>query len=110
MKMYHAAQLSDLESIQADGLRAPVYMTPELTTAENYGFANSDSTVIFEINIDESLFHADSEFVKNAGEDFRDSENPVLAESLSNGSVWVSNMVPVTNAILRIYEDYDLVE
>lgn len=102
MRMYHSTSIEAAEKIKDSGsIRGPVYLTPKLEIAEEYGANNSSDFVIIAVDVDEALFCADLEFVK-CGDD-------ALAESLENGSVYVDGDVAVASAEFIRYEDYEAV-
>lgn len=99
MIMYHGTTIENFESIKRDKrLIGPVYITPKKCVAEEYAFANSGNVVIIELDVDESLFNVDAEFVNEWNID----------KSLEAGSVYTKCDLPIKHASFEIYEDYEL--
>jgi len=101
MTMYHGTTKTAYELIKENNvLNAPVYLTPNKQTAENYAANNSADYIVIEIEVDESLFQADREFVSGMEENW-------LEESLNNGSIYIDSDISIDNAKITVYEDYE---
>ena len=104
MTMYHGTTKENYSKIvKTNTLNAPVYLTPNKNTAEDYAANNSADYMVIEIDVDESLFIADGEFVSGMEEDW-------IAESLENGSIYVDTDIDIKNADVTIYEDFEEME
>jgi len=101
--LYHGTTKENAELIKQSGkLSAPVYMTPNFDTAEEYAANNSPDYVVIELYVDESDLTYDSEFCGN--------ESDLIQESLENGSVVSEVDLDITNCDFKYFEDYELVE
>lgn len=100
MTMYHGTL--SIDQIVSDGfLRGPVYLTPDKNLAEDYAANNSPDYSVIEMEIAESLFVADREFVKSGGG---------VQESLENGSIRLESDLILENVKITNYIDYEEVE
>ena len=100
MKMYHSTSVEAAKEIKTDGfLVGPVYLTPSRKIAEAYGANNSDKFFVIELDVDESLFCADAEFVKGEM-----SIDQAVEESLSNGSVYIDGDLSIEGAEFHFFE------
>ncbi len=103
--MYHGTTKEAFEQIKNDGiLNAPVYLTPDFDTAADYAANNSADYVVITVDVDESLFCADNEFISGD-----DCLNPVEA-SLESGSVFIDSEVAIDGATFAFFEDYEEIE
>jgi RNA:NAD 2'-phosphotransferase (TPT1/KptA family) len=101
MTMYHGTTKDNYNLIKETGiLNSHVYLTPEKQIAVDYAANNSADYVVIEIEVDESLFQADREFVSGMEENW-------VEESLDNGSIYVDCNVEIKNATITVYEDYE---
>ncbi len=104
MRMYHGTTKTAYEEIKKNNiLNAPVYLTPDKQTAIDYAANNSTDFAVIEIEVDESLFQADNEFVSGWEEDR-------LKESLNNGSIRIDSDLLIDGAKITLYEDYEELE
>jgi len=101
MTMYHGTTKTAFSEIgKTNILNAPVYLTPKKQIAEDYAANNSADYIVIEIEVDESLFQADREFVSGLEENW-------LEESLDNGSIYIDSNISIDNAKITVYEDYE---
>ena len=101
MTMYHGTtKTAFIEIGKTNILNAPVYLTPKKQIAEDYAANNSADYIVIEIEVDESLFQADREFVSGLEENW-------LEESLDNGSIYIDSNISIDNAKITVYEDYE---
>lgn len=101
MTMYHGTTKTAYEEIKKTNiLNGPVYLSPIKQTAVDYASNNSADFIVIEIEVDESLFQADREFVSGF-------ENDWLEESLNNGSIYIDANISIDNAKITVYEDYE---
>ena len=95
--LFHGTTKENYEMIKKDGfLHAPVYMTPNKTTAEDYAANNSANYAVFEVDVEYSELEYDSECVCSHS----------VEESLDAGSVYVDRNVCIARAIVTHYNDY----
>ena len=101
MTMYHGTTKDNYEIIQKTNiLNAPVYLSPEKRISVEYAANNAADFVIIEVEVDETLFQADREFVSGLSEDW-------LKESLENGSVYVDDEISIESAKITEFQDYE---
>ena len=104
MTMYHGTTKDNYKIIQKTNiLNAPVFLTPEKRIAVEYAANNAADFVIIEVEVDETLFQADREFVSGLSEDW-------LKESLGNGSVYIDSEMGIESAKITVFQDYEEVE